>query len=126
MREDYADDEILTRYLESSKADLKTYFEAHYANRHPVGSSTSVVPPAAASTSSSYSPQKNFTARYQRKAKTIGNELEEYFKLTHEREDFECCNPIQWWLGRCAQFPNLFWLARDLFSIPGESLSFLP
>ena len=43
--------------------------------------------------------------------------LEEYFKLP--REDFDSCDPLQWWLGHCAQFPNLYRLVCDIFSIPG-------
>ena len=47
------------------------------------------------------------------------NELEEYFNLPPE--DFETCNPIHWWMGRHAQFPNLFWFAQDILCIPGAS-----
>jgi hypothetical protein len=68
-----------------------------------------------------HSPQKNFTARFKRKTKVVVDELEEYFKL--EPEDFDLCNPIQWWMGRRAQFPNLFWLARDILSIPGSAVA---
>jgi hypothetical protein len=35
------------------------------------------------------------------------------------QEDFENCNPVQWWHQRRAQFPNLYRLTRDIFSIPG-------
>ena len=35
-------------------------------------------------------------------------------------EDFEACNPIHWWIGQWAQFPNLFCMACDILSIPGE------
>ena len=50
------------------------------------------------------------------------DEVDEYFKLP--REDFECCKPLQWWLGRRSQFPNLYRLVCDIFSIPGKN--FLP
>jgi hypothetical protein len=33
-------------------------------------------------------------------------------------------DPIQWWAGRRAQFPNLSRLARDILSIPGVFLLF--
>ncbi|KIM78646.1 hypothetical protein PILCRDRAFT_55234, partial [Piloderma croceum F 1598] len=33
------------------------------------------------------------------------NELEEFWKLP--QEDFENCDPVQWWAGRRAQFPSL-------------------
>jgi hypothetical protein len=42
-------------------------------------------------------PQKSFTAQYRQKEKYSTNELEEYFKLPVE--DFDTCNPIQWWVG---------------------------
>jgi len=48
------------------------------------------------------------------------NELDKYFKLLPE--DFETCNPIHWWMGQCAQFPNFFWLAHDILCIPGVSI----
>ncbi|KAH9001952.1 hypothetical protein EDB83DRAFT_2423233 [Lactarius deliciosus] len=53
------------------------------------------------------SPQKvDFTARYKRTNRRVSDELEEYFKLG--QEDFETCRPLDWWLGRRAQFPNLY------------------
>jgi hypothetical protein len=45
------------------------------------------------------------------------DELEEYFKLP--REDFDTCQPLQWWVGWQSQFPSLYCLACDVFSIPG-------
>jgi hypothetical protein len=64
------------------------------------------------------SPSKvNFTSRYKKKDTLLRDELEEYFKLPHE--DFETCKPLEWWVGQRAQFPNLYCLARDIFSIPG-------
>jgi hypothetical protein len=65
------------------------------------------------------SPSKvNFTARYKKRTNVATDEFEEYLKLP--QEDFELCDPIQWWAGRRAQFPNLSRLARDILSIPGE------
>ena len=60
----------------------------------------------------------NFTARYKKQSNIATDEFEEYLKLP--QEDFELCDPIQWWAGRCAQFPNLSRLARDVLLIPGE------
>ena len=74
---------------------------------------------SAKTTTSLLSPQKNFTLRFQRKTNVDLNELDEFFKL--QAEDFDTCNPIQWWMGRRSQFPNLFWLARDILCIPGLS-----
>ena len=45
------------------------------------------------------------------------SELEEYLKLLSE--DFKKCDSIKWWVGCCAQFPNLFHLAHDILCIPG-------
>ena len=118
MKVDYADDLTLSAHLEESKSNLFDYFNANYANTIPAPSSlasTSVQPaPMALAVGS---PQKAFTARYRRKEKTSTNELEEYFKLP--AEDFDTCNPIHWWIGRRAQFPNLFCMARDILCIPG-------
>jgi hAT family C-terminal dimerisation region len=121
MKLDYADDDLLAEYLESSKKDLYEYYETHYADNHSTHSDPIPRPLADASLARapprSESPQKNFTSRFRRKTKAAINELDEFFKLP--QEDFEACNPIHWWMGRRAQFPNLFWLARDILSIPG-------
>jgi hypothetical protein len=120
LKVDYANDPMLSEHLEQSKSKLFDYFREKYAHR------VVSTPPSIPSPSESVqtpkalgSPQKSFTARYRRKEKPFVNELEEYFKLP--AEDFDACNPIHWWMGRRAQFPNLFRLALDILSIPGES-----
>jgi hypothetical protein len=115
MRTDYADDPTLADHLEQSKSNLVAYFNEHYANK-AISTPSSV--PSVQSPPVVGSPQKSFTARYRRKEKTSTNEVEEYFKLP--TEDFDTCNPIQWWMGQRAQFPNLFCLACDILCIPGE------
>ena len=107
---------MLSSHLEQSRSDLIDHFNANYANAISVPSSScsasvQSLPMAAGS------PQKSFTARYRRKEKNSINELEEYFKLP--AEDFNSCNPIHWWIGQWAQFPNLFCMARDILCIPG-------
>jgi hypothetical protein len=42
----------------------------------------------------------NFTARYKKRTNVATDGFEEYLKLP--QEDFELCNPIQWWAGRRA------------------------
>lgn len=65
------------------------------------------------------SPQKvDFTSRYRNLPKAFTDEVQEYFKLP--RENFDTCDPLQWWAGRCSPFPNLSRFARDILSIPGE------
>lgn len=115
MKADYADDPMLSDHLEQSKANLFDYFNDNYANASvlvPTPTSESVQPAPTVG-----SPQKSFTSRYRRKEKLSINELEEYFKLP--AEDFDACNPIRWWCGRQAQFPNLYSLACDILCIPG-------
>ena len=46
------------------------------------------------------------------------DEIDEFFKLPPESFTVD---PIHWWAGRRAQFPNLSRLARDILSIPGMS-----
>ena len=53
----------------------------------------------------------------------VVNELDEFYKLP--QEDFDLCKPLEWWLGRRSQFPNLYCLACDLFSIPGMFINVL-
>jgi hypothetical protein len=121
LKIDYADDPSLSNHLEDSKTSLFNYFDDHYATLHsPMPSSPPSTPtPALLPTDSS--PKKSFTARYRRKEKYSTNELEEYFKLP--AEDFDTCNPIQWWMGRRSQFPRLFQLARDVLCIPGSAVA---
>jgi hypothetical protein len=110
------DDDDLMLHLEASKTALNEHFRSNYALRK-----TNVVPiaPPAASSSSRQlgSPQKDFTARYRVRQRVVLDELREYYSLP--REDFTLCDPVQWWVARKAQFPNLFCLARDLLTIPG-------
>src|ERR1700679_3039604 len=118
MKDDYANDNDLTDYLNESKQSLHEQYLKDYA---PVNSSTPLPPPCETSSArrAPSSPQKvDFTSRFRRKENRAVDELEEYFKLP--QEDFETCNPIQWWFGRRTQFPNLFRLARDILSIPGK------
>lgn len=118
VKADYADDLMLSDHLEQSKSNLFDYFNENYMNTNlpapppPPSSSRQSAPLIAGS------PQKSFTDRYRRKEKASINELEEYFKLP--MEDFEACDPIRWWVGRRAQFPSLFCMARDVLCIPGK------
>jgi hypothetical protein len=58
----------------------------------------------------------NFILTYKKKHAQSHNELEKYFKLQYK--DFDLCNPLEWWVGWQAQFPNyLYCLARDILSI---------
>ena len=117
--EDFATDPDLLAHLAISKEQLQVFFDTNYAprSRQTVsrqGSSTSVT-----SSGSRRSPQKvDFTKRYQKKDRVVVNELDEYFKLT--REDFDTCEPLNWWRGRRSQFPQLYRLVIDIFSIPGK------
>jgi hAT family C-terminal dimerisation region len=118
MKADYADDEALSEYLEDSKAKLVDYFNKNYMKSH--GSTPIQTPFPAQGTTTALtlgSPQKCFTACYRRRENVMVNELEEYFKLLPE--DFEKCDPIKWWVGCHAQFPNLFRLVHDILCIPG-------
>jgi hypothetical protein len=60
----------------------------------------------------------NFTARYKKRSNTLIDKFKEYLKFL--QEDFDICDPIQWWAGCHAQFPNLFHLVHDILAIPGE------
>jgi hypothetical protein len=120
----------LSTHLETAKANLARYFKENYLSSQPSEPHHPTIPlTTTASTSSiasttsratpatSASPQKNFTARYRRKH-AARDELQEFWNL--QQEEFETCDPLQWWLGRKAQFPNLYRLSRDIFSIPGK------
>lgn len=109
-----ADDPELLKYLESAKMSLHTHYKKYYANHaHSLNDTANTVQSAMDDSLSNV----DFTSRYKKKDHKLRDELEEYFKLP--REDFDACKPLEWWVGRQAQFPNLFRLARDLISIPG-------
>jgi hypothetical protein len=113
--------------MDSLKNDLHALYKADYI-------ATSVAQDCAPSTSTGHradvsdgrmSPSKvNFTARYKKRMNLSVDEFEEYLKLP--QEDFDLCDPIQWWAGHRAQFPNLSRLAHDILSIPGEYLLYVP
>jgi hypothetical protein len=117
LKIDYGDDLTLLDHLEESKTSLSIYFAENYAALCPPtpSSSQDLTPVQALPVDGS--PQKSFTARYRRRENHSTDELEEYLKLP--AEDFDTCNPIQWWVGRRSQFPRLFQLARDILCIPG-------
>lgn len=119
LKDDYEDDPSLLAYLESAKLDLECHYTRYYA--HPP---TTASPTASSSVSNistknqQHSASKfNFTARYKKRNRQTTDELEEYLSL--QPEDFDQCDPFQWWLGRRAQFPHLYRLATDVLSIPG-------
>jgi hypothetical protein len=122
LKSDFASDWSLIADLDSAKEKLKSFYQLKYANhtRHSsLQSSQSTSSISSRIGSSHGSPEKvNFTARYKKMDRVVVDELEEYFKLP--REDFDSCKPLQWWLGRRSQFPNLYCLVCDVFSIPGE------
>ena len=123
LKEDFTNEPELLAHLEASKKKLQQFYQKQYSRRpqSPNTSTSNNLPSTRTTTSTtvSGSPQKvNFTSRYQKRDRIAVNELEEYFKLP--REDFETCEPLQWWRGRRSQFPNLYRLICDIFSIPGE------
>jgi hAT family C-terminal dimerisation region len=101
----------MQRHVEHAKDQLHQFYLDNYAKMP--------TPPPAIQpvvTETSGSPQKvNFTARYKKRPSTLKDELEEFYKLP--QEDFDTCDPIQWWSGRHSQFPNLSCLARDETSL---------
>jgi len=119
LKDEFDDDIDLYAELEASKAGLQSYFQDNCTTAADTDSFS-------APSSTQYpitvqgSPQKNFTAHLRRKARASVDELYEFWSLT--QEDFETCDPVKWWVGRRAQFRNLFRLARDIMSIPGSAV----
>ena len=132
LKDEFNDDPALTADLEASKSKLESYFKDNYMPRRPIPlsattSTLSICSDSSAATSSrttSKSPQKNFTARFNQRKRTPSDELMEFWRLP--QEDFDACDPLQWWHGRRSQFPNLSRLARDIFTIPGRSPKSFP
>ena len=128
LKEEFKDDSDLLADLERAKGMLQAYFKEKYLSARPTplssAASTSSIssefpetlPSSAGSHIGSRSPQKSFTSRFQCK-RTPSDELWEFWNLP--QKDFETCDPLKWWLGRYSQFPNLYRLSHDIFSIPG-------
>jgi hypothetical protein len=114
LKDEFENDIDLSSHLEISKDDLHKHYKDHYAPAPPSLSQPSQ--PSILATSN-VSPQKNFISRFNRKPRTSSDELLEFWSLP--QEDIENCDPLHWWYGRRAQFPNLYRLVRDIFSIPG-------
>jgi hypothetical protein len=115
LKDEFENDIELSSHLEISKDDLHAHYKDHYAPSTP-----SLPQPSSQSSisaTSNASPQKNFISRLNRKARTSTDELLEFWSLP--QEDIERCDPLHWWYGRRTQFPNLYRLVRDIFSIPG-------
>ena len=127
LKDEFDDDYTMLNQLEESKMKLQAHFNAKYmSSLTPSGSSRLSSTPSSfmlSVTSDSTdttlqtgnSPQKNYMVRVQRKR--VVAELSEFWNL--RQEEFKTCNPVRWWYGRREQFPNLYRLLCDIFSIPG-------
>ena len=134
LKDEFDDDYTMLDQLEDSKTKLRAHFNTKYmSSLTPSGSSRLSSTPSSSMLSvtsdsthttlqTNNSPQKNYMARVQRK-RVAADELTEFWNLG--QEDFETCNPVRWWYGRREQFPNLYRLVRDIFSIPGMFLAYL-
>jgi hypothetical protein len=118
IRDDYSGTPNLLEDLEKSMTDLREHFTLKYASARSMGTQRAFTEQPHASSSTGDLSMVSFTSRYKRKDNSDRDELAEYFKLP--REDWDSCNPLQWWVGRRAQFPRLFCLARDILTIPGK------
>jgi len=119
LHSDCEDDLTAQMHIERQKNNLHTLYKKEYATAVAQMVPSSSPTDAGPSENAGQSPTKfNFTARYKKCSNTSIDEFEQYLKLL--QEDFDTCDPILWWAGRCAQFPNLSRLARDILSIPGE------
>ena len=127
LKRDCASDPMLLTDLNNAWHQLKMFYNKNYVNRTcrtPIQSSQSSSSFSSASGSLPHSPKKvNLTSHYQKEDWVVINELDEFYKLP--QEDFDLCKPLEWWLGRRSQFPNLYRLACDLFSIPGMFINVL-
>ena len=112
------DDNLDARaHLEKAKEDLHTHFRTTYDKPLPVPTAS-----VASMSTINSSPQKvNFMSRYRNLPQAFTDQVQEYFRLP--QENFNACDPLQWWASHNSQFSNLSCFARDIFSIPGEFTS---
>jgi len=111
---DCGDDLDAHTYLETTKECLHAHFHAKYDK--PLLAPTA---PIASTVAMNSSPQKvDFTSHYRNLPQAFTDEVQEYFKLPCE--NFDTCDPLQWWGGWRSQFPNLSCFAQDILSILGK------
>jgi hypothetical protein len=112
---DYENDSELSEYLETAKAALHQHYKENYL--HLANSSSPTSTPTAEAEGVSELKKKSFTDRYKGRDQVNIDELVQYFQLVPE--DFDTCDPIEWWFARRHQFPSLHRFALDILSIPG-------
>ena len=119
LHSDCGDDVTAQMHIEMQKSNLHALYKKQYAMGVVQSVPSSSPTEAGPSENAGQSPMKvNFTARYKKRSNISIDEFEQYLKLP--QEDFDTCDPIQWWAGCRAQFPNLSRLVHDILSIPGE------
>ena len=104
-------------HIEHAKDQLHQFYLDNYAK---MPTPPPAIQPVVTETSGSQR-KVNFTAWYKKCPSTLKDKFEEFYKLP--QEDFDTCDPIQWWSGRRSQFPNLSRLAQDILAMPGEFTS---
>ena len=124
---DYQDDNDLLAYLETAKTKLHEHYASEYATKvlTPRPSGTPTAPHAGSSSAvpTTSSPRKlKIGDRYRRRPVTVVDELDDYFKMP--AEDFDTCDPIEWWRGHRSRFPRLYRLACNVLCIPGTYCNF--
>ena len=97
-------------HLESAKAGPHLCFRAKYNKPLP--------PPMVNFCNWQLSPESSFYGSPPKPTQAFTDKIQEYFRVPHE--NFDTCDPSQWWAGRRSQFPNLSRFARDLLAIPAE------
>ena len=127
LKNEFTGDVSLLNQLETAKSGLFSHFKTNYSL--PSNASGSACLPSTLSSSmisvisdssnivsqsnaAGGSPQKNFMARSQRRCTPI-DKLSEFWSFP--QEDFQHCDPVQWWYGRHNQFPDLYCLAHNIF-----------
>jgi hypothetical protein len=99
------------------------HYRAHYSTL-PTPSSTSASVPACKATINSAESDEFFSVftRGRQMVSAPQHELDAFFALNPD-DYATSSDPVKWWASRRSQFPRLSRMARDIFSIPGQSWS---
>jgi hypothetical protein len=117
-----SDDFDLRSDIRDSHSAFIQHYHAHYSTLPTQSNTPASAPDGAAGVNSALEGDKFFSVftRGRQSVSAPQQELDTFFALNPD-DYATCLDPVKWWASRQSQFPRLSRMARDIFSIPGQS-----